>query len=476
MTTAPPPKTTTRRRLRWGLLAGAALAAVAAVLLLRYFESRKMPEPPDPVLEGNEPALHKAVQRARAAVLQEPRSARAWADLGDVLMANELESEAAACYAQAERLDPSDPRWPYQQGGVLINLGRREEAVAFLRRAADRAAARQDANPAPWLLLAETLLTLGRLDEAEDLLRAALDLLKDDPRANYDMGLLCVARQDWATAREHFLRCLSSPQARQKASLQLSAVLLRLGQADEADKYRRQADRLPKDSSWADPYVTEYLSKAVKKRARVRKAEHLESVGRVREAVGEWASLVRDFPDDDVILTNFGKITGRTGRYAEAEQALRKARQVAPEKMLPHYYLALVLYTQAEQHLRTGGERGWTQARLREAVELARQALAIKPDYGVAHMTLGLCLKLLGQRDEAVVELRQAVQCSPEYAELHFRLGEILAEAGREPDEARARLEQALQMVGPEVFWRQTATDLLARLRTNKVGNDKRGR
>jgi tetratricopeptide (TPR) repeat protein len=462
--------------LWWGLLAGAVLAAVAATLLVRYFASRKMPYPPDLVFEGTEPALEKAVKRARDAVLQEPRSAKAWADLGDVFMANELEAEAAACYAQADRLDPSDPRWPYQQGGVLLNQGRREEAVTFLRQAVDRAAARQDANPAPWLQLVETLLTLGRLDEAEDLLRPALDLLKDDPRANYDMGLLYMARQDWATAREHFLRCLTSPQARQKASLQLSVVLLRLGQADQADKYRRQADRLPKDGSWADAYLTQYLSKAVKKRARVRKAEHLESAGRVRDAVGEWASLVREFPDDDVILTNFGKIAGRTGRYPEAEQALRKARQIAPDKMLPHYYLALVLYTQAEQHLHNDGERAWAQGRLREAAELARRALAIKPDYGVAHMTLGLCLKLLGQRDEAVGELRQAVQCSPEYAELHFRLGEVLAEAGREPDEARARLEQSLQMAGPEVFWRQTATDLLARLRTNKGGDDKRGR
>jgi tetratricopeptide (TPR) repeat protein len=435
-----------------------------------------MPDPPDLVFEGTEPALHRAVQRAREAVLKEPRSAHAWGVLGDVFMANELEAEAAACYAQAERLDPSDPRWPCHQGGVLLNQGQRDEAVAFFRRATDRAAARKDTNAAPWLLLSETLLTLGRLDQAEEILRPALALFPDDPRANYDMGLLRVARQDWAAAREPFLRCLSSPQACQKASLQLSVVLLRLGQAEEADKYRRQAARLPKDGDWVDPYVAQYLRWAVKKRARFRKAEYLESANRMRDSVDEWASLVREFPDDDVILTHFGKITGRTGRYAESEQALRKARQIAPEKMLPHYYLALVLYTQAEQHLRNGGEPEWARARLREAAELARQALGIKPDYGVAHMTLGLCLKHLGQKEEAIAELRQAVQCNPEYAELHFRLGEVLVEANREPAEARARLEEAVQMVGPEVFWRQTAIDLLAKLGTNQGANGERRR
>jgi tetratricopeptide (TPR) repeat protein len=432
-----------------------------------------MPAPPDLVFEGTEPDLHRAVQRARDAVLKEPRSARAWGALGDVFTANELEAEGAACYAQAERLDPSDPRWPYHQAGALLNLGQREEAVVFFRRAVDRAAARKDTTPAPRLFLGETLLTLGQVEEAEGYFRQVLAQDKDEPRANYDMGLLCVARQDWPAARTHLLRCLSSPQTRQKGRMQLSIVLLRLGEAAEADKYRQQAARMPKDGSWVDPYVGQYLSKAVKKRARYRKAEYLEAAGKTRDAVEEWAMLVREFPDDDVVLTYFGKITGQTGQYAESEQALRKARQIAPEKMLPHYYLALVLYMQAEQQLRKGGDRAWALRRLREAVDLSRQALALKPDYGVAHMTLALCLKLLGKPDEAIAELRQAVQCSPEHAELHFRLGEILAEGGREPAEARARLEQAVRMVGPEVPWRQTANELLARLPSNNADRAK---
>jgi tetratricopeptide (TPR) repeat protein len=472
MTTALPSQSSTsrRRRLRWVLLAAAALTAAAAGTGVWYFTARRMPAPPDLVFEGTEPDLHRAVQRAREAVLKEPRSAKAWGALGDVFTANELEAEGAACYAQAERLDPKDPRWPYHQAGALLNQGQREEAVVFFRRAADRC---KDSTPAPRLFLGETLLTLGQVEEAEGNFRQVLAHDKDDPRANYDMGLLCIARQDWPAARAHLLRCLSSPQTRQKARAQLSVVLLRLGEAAEADKYRQQAARLPKDSSWVDLYVGQYLSKAVKKRARFRKAEYLELAGKTGEAADEWVLLVREFPNDDAILTNFGKVTGQMGRYAESEQALRKARQIAPEKMLPHYYLALVLYTEAEQRLRQGGDRERARAQFREAVELTRQALALKPDYGVAHLTLGLCLKHLGQRDEAIAELRQAVQCNPEYAELHFRLGEILAAAVREPAEARARLEQAVQMAGPEVFWRQTAADLLAGLAATQGGNGK---
>src|SRR5262249_38708898 len=92
--------------------------------------------------------------------------------------------------------------------------------------------------------------------------------------------------------------------------------------------------------------------------------------------------------------------------------------------------------------------------------DLARQALALKPDYGFAHMTLGLSLKRLGQRAEAVDALRQAVRCTPEYAELHFYLGEALAEDGQ-TSEARRRLEQALRLAEPDAPWRQAARTCL---------------
>jgi tetratricopeptide (TPR) repeat protein len=107
------------------------------------------------------------------------------------------------------------------------------------------------------------------------------------------------------------------------------------------------------------------------------------------------------------------------------------------------------------------GERGRAEKLYQEAAQRAREALAIKPDYGFAQMTLGLSLKGLGQRDDALAALRQAVLCNPEHAELHFHLGELLAEAGQRA-ESRQQLEQAIQMASPNVPWRQAALARLA--------------
>ena len=85
------------------------------------------------------------------------------------------------------------------------------------------------------------------------------------PPAHYGLGLLAIARDDWAGSRDHSRRCLGSPQAQQKACVQLAAVSQRLGDDAGADKFRTQADRLPKDLDWNDPYVTEYLKWGVKR-------------------------------------------------------------------------------------------------------------------------------------------------------------------------------------------------------------------
>src|SRR5437868_5647204 len=116
------------------LLLGA-LALVGSALLTGaggylWYQSTA-PRPPALDLEGKDPAIVAAVQEARTAVLQASRSARAWGQLGMVLAAHQFTAEANACFAQAERLNPKEPRWPYYQG-VALSLGDPEAAIPKL--------------------------------------------------------------------------------------------------------------------------------------------------------------------------------------------------------------------------------------------------------------------------------------------------------------------------------------------------------
>src|SRR5438309_11022936 len=55
------------------------------------------PELPDIPLGGKDPAIVHAVEKARAAVLQSPRSAAAWGQLGMTLAAHDFTAEADIC-------------------------------------------------------------------------------------------------------------------------------------------------------------------------------------------------------------------------------------------------------------------------------------------------------------------------------------------------------------------------------------------
>jgi tetratricopeptide (TPR) repeat protein len=444
------------------LLAGVVVALVGAGVAVYAFRYRPVPLPPEVHYEGAEPAVTATLQAARDKVLKDPRSVQAWGELGEKLIANEMDEDSRVCFAQAERLDPANPRWPYYQAGTLLNRGDREEALPLLERAVERAAAKGERNEVPRLLLAETLLGLGRLDEAEAHFRRALEGQAEDARAHWGLGQLAAARQDWAASRDHLVRCLHSPSARQKASARLASVSLRLGDAAGAEKFREQAERLPRDSEWADPYVALYLPYAAKKKGRYRWAENLEEAGRLSEAAVVLRPLVQEFPDDYLAHVTLAKVLGRLGRLAEAEASLRRAFQLAPDKVQVHHYLGLVLFLKGEA-AEQAGDGGRAGELYREAAAESRRALALKPDYGVAHMCLGRTLKKLGKSEDALAALRQAVRCNPEHAELHYYLGDFLADAGAAA-EARGHLEQSLRF-GPETApWREAARERLAAL------------
>jgi tetratricopeptide (TPR) repeat protein len=421
-----------------------------------YLSRAAPPAPPEAPAETADPDVVAAVGSVRQQVVKEPSSAAAWGRLGEVFLANELEDQARLCFLEAERLAPANPRWPYFQAGTLLNTGDREAAVPLLQKAVRCCDAAKESNTAPRLLLAETLLTLGRLEEAEEPIRDALRRQPEDPRANFDMGLLADSRQDWERARDHLRRCLGSPLTRQRARARLAAVEQALGDGAEADRLRAEAEGLPRDGDWIDPFTTEYLAWSVKTRRRYQLAENLEAAGRFADAADVLRPLAAQHPDDDLAQLTLGKVLAQMGRSREAERALRQALRLAPHKVQTHYYLSLLLFQQGEQLRRTEEGRPRADERFREAAELARQALALKPDYGFAHLALGLSLKQLGDRGGALAALRQAVRCNPEYGELHFRLGEMLADDGPAA-EARSQLEQALLLAPPDAGWRQTA-------------------
>ncbi|WP_224983695.1 tetratricopeptide repeat protein [Geomonas agri] len=98
------------------------------------------------------------------------------------------------------------------------------------------------------------------------------------------------------------------------------------------------------------------------------------------------------------------------GRQGEAIERYRKAIELCPAFVAPHYNMGNSLYT---------------LGRLAEAAESYRRALAIEPKLAQAWHNLALALKEQGDFEGALQALQQAVGVAPDYLEARHNLGEL---------------------------------------------------
>src|SRR5947209_9301049 len=106
-----------------------------------------------------------------------------------VLSIHDFLAEADGCFANAEKFDGTEPRWPYLRG--LARSGENpEDALPHLRRAAQLCGD----LPAPHLRLAELLVERGDFDEAEGHIQRVLNRDPKDGRALLALGRISFAR------------------------------------------------------------------------------------------------------------------------------------------------------------------------------------------------------------------------------------------------------------------------------------------
>jgi tetratricopeptide (TPR) repeat protein len=425
-----------RRWLGWGMLLVAA-AVLGAWLFWFEFAS---PQPPSVELSDVDPAVRRAVEEALAEVRRTPRDGEAWGRLGMVLTGHIFEDAAMVCFAQAERLDPDNPRWPYFQA-CIEQAHHRPTSLAKLRRAVGLCSARTEG---PRLRLAEALWRSGEVEASRDLFQS---LLQDDghhARAHLGLARIHLQANELAECGEHLDRAQAQPRVR-KAALTLAAEFYeRQGDAAAARRALASLIGLPDDPDWPDEFLAEAARCKVGESVRVQQAAKLLDQQRHAEALGRLEELVLDYPESARGWTLLGWAQMQMRQSTAAERSLQIAIQVDPDSYRARLYLGTIRHQRKD---RAG------------AIVLFREAIARKPNYLEAHFNLGACLQEEGDRAAAMTAFRAAVRCQPLSAAAHARLGELLLTENAE--ESRAHLQQAIDLDPNE----RRAGELLATLR-----------
>lgn len=420
------PKRCSPWRLLVILLTGAVLGA--GISLGRWiWLFPHVSEPPVADLAGTEQVVAESIETARAAVVRNLRSAAAWGRLGIVLHAHDYFSEAEHCFAQAERLDAMDPRWPYLQALTLLKDPLDPSSgLHCLERAVERAGD----VPAPRLRLGEALLERGRLEEAEGHFRRVLERDPNNARALLGLGQVAHLRGDLKASLDFLRRSdLYAPRVMATHAL-LAEIYLRLGDQKAAENERRRLAQSTDDPSWPDPYYEEVQRSTVGVVPEINKANRLFQQGRGLEAVQRMQQTVAKYPDSLLAYLALGRFCNQLGDAAQAERALREAIRRQPNAFEAHFELGTALQI---------------QKRAPAATECYRQTVALKPDYAPAHYQLGQCLLRQGDRAGALEAFRAAVRYRPNFAAGERDLGLLLVEQGA-ARQALPHLQQAVRL------------------------------
>jgi len=414
------------------LLGATAIAAVCVAIVTAVYLRHRNKNPiitatlPAVNLDGKDPQIASLIERATTAVKLAPRSGNAWGTLGAALIAHKFEKEAVVCFAEAERLQPQEPRWPYLHGLALRN-GDPDSALQKLTRAAQLT---PDSMPTPRLRVADLLIERGRLDEAEGYLQAVLEKHPAHPHAQLGMGKIELARGNLAEALKRLEKLTDDPQTARASTALIATIHQRMGNDAAADEASKRVSTMGADAALVDPFLDETATLKSGMQAWLTQADRLRKNGQLTEAIALFEKAVATYRDSPIAWQLLGQAYLDQKNYRAAEKALLKAVHLAPDLAEAHFQLGSAFYLQELP---------------RRAAECFQRSVELRPIYAPGYYNLGLALSAAGLQSQAVEAFQTAIRYEPQAAPIHRQLGAALALDGRFK-EAVESLQRAVEL------------------------------
>jgi tetratricopeptide (TPR) repeat protein len=389
----------------------AAVVLFAAIVLLagvgawsRWWTPSRLP--PVVALEDSSPPVRVAIESARQAVVQDPRSAGEWGAYGMCLYAHGFAPQALDCFEQAGQLDAQDYRWPYLSGIAATFTDPARGRDCFLRAARLR----------PELVFvqlraAELLLDLNQLNDADLHLQAALVREPGNPRALLAAARLALLQGDLARSRSSAAQCLERAPGAPAALDLLARVCFQQGDKEASLKYQSLLQHSPLTSTdWPDPLLMQIMGLRRDENWRLFRIQEQIERGRTAEAAAALEQAVADFPDSVEFRIELARVYAQSGQNDRIGPVLEEGLRREPGSARLRRLLGLWHHQ---------------QGRLDVAVRELRHAVDLKPDYGLAHDNLGQCLLDLGDESGALLEFESAAALQPDLPGLRQRLADL---------------------------------------------------
>ena len=313
----------------------------------------------------------------------------------------------------------------------------------------------------------------GKLEVAEHIYRAILQIQPNHPDANHNLGVLAVSVNKPEVALALFKTALETNPNQGQFWISYVATLIKTNHLDIAKNVIEQGKKLGLAGEKVDALEAQlkptalvqnsesalqkqhlsltqqhkkvsakkekkknFLSNVVSSPNQVRSPSQMEvngvlenyQKGRYDLAENLAKTITQKYPDNQFGWKALAAVFKKTGRLQETLVASQRVVAISPNDAEVHYNLGVTL-----QEL----------GRLEEAEASYKKAIAIKPDFAEARYNLANTLKELGKLEDAVTSYKKTIAIKPGFAEAHSNLGVTLQELGRLED-AEACYKKAL--------------------------------
>lgn len=386
----------------------------------------------------------EAIDIAKRMVAAYPEEALAYALLGSAYYNAGRSEEATKHLKRCLELNPNQVEAYEVLARAAYEKGSPEECIRISREALTHG------SPNPELLnrLARAQIDIGSPQDAVTTLTQATSLPRSIGESWYLLGQAHLQSGDYSKAKEAFQKAIERVPDHTQAFFGLFTSSQRLGQAEDANRFRQQFLKLEEsdrrshtdrssneDTLTGLPSIRESVARTLMGAAQVQRAHgqlpgmlellrracildpenggyraNLESLflqsSSINSGLKTFQEMTEEQPKSAMNHLFVGRFQARVQDIEGAERSYRKVQELAPDRM--EGYRAL-----ADLYFRGNRE-------LVEATKLARKCIELEPSGSNYHLLALICIKT-GDRPAALESARQAVTQSPgdpKYAQL----------------------------------------------------------
>ncbi len=382
-----------------------------------------VPQPSD-MARVEEQRLLAVVKTAQTALIDAPKDATAWGQLGNVYFVHGWEAEAAECYRRAIEIAPTEFRWLYYLGLITYKV----DPQAATQTLAE--AIKLDPRYAPaHIYRAAALRSLGRLAQAKTHLETANELDPRNPYASLWLGELALGAQQFEIAQSHLQRALKLNPEQSEAHAALAQVAKILGETDTATQHAHASRKRTKYTPLHDPLWWDVLKLGVTAQRYAERGNRYLQQGDFTRAVSALEIAVSGLNKDPHLWLNYGIARLLNKQYSEAAAVLentltvirdtentpRNPTDIADLKVQCHYNLGV-----AYSH----------EGKIEKAITAYQTAIQLEPNFADAYGGLGVIYWRTGDLNAAMRHCQKAIKIAPENIEFHQNLTQMYWQQG----------------------------------------------